>query len=241
MGHAFCKSHWRLELEEQYKPWRTEACFAHVKPHILEAKKIQTEIVPSYNYFGSTLTAEKATIFANDVLEVLPGVATRISKWEFEYLLGSYENYLRFLGIASLLRAVEEWWFYIDSYFEMRENDIPKDVALLCMGLYEGKYAQPGCGHMIVPSLRALKSLKNFSLKEALLDSCKGADEKTTLWNCILSSQWFHQDSIHANSFPSFFKMTPQVYKAFVDEEPIGVIQTLLRQPTIPQYNALAA
>lgn len=223
MGHAFCQSHWRVKEEEVWHSWRNEPCFARVRD-FYKAEAVQAKVVPTLKGapYNSKLTSYIANVFIEDVLEVLPGVATRVDEWTLEYPLGSWTAYWKFLGTASLIRSVEEWWLYIEHYFQMRDESIPKDVALICMGLYDITDAQVHCGHSFIGSLCNLSSLKDFNLVDGFLNRCQ--ENSPSLWSIIKAPPWFSTQQI----YPHAFKMTREVYKAFVNE-----ISTLERQMLI--------
>jgi hypothetical protein len=175
----------------QWSDWYETPCFANVRRNHKqeELAAIQTKLIPTLSRdspsFESSLTPKRVERYIDDVLDVCPGVVKRKDDYVFEYPLGNNTNYFRFLGVASLLRAVEEWYHWVDNYFEMKEEGIPRDVALVCMGLYDKKWAVPFCGHAIIGDLSSLQSLQNFNLRDAFLERTKNAKDGSSLWSLI--------------------------------------------------------
>jgi len=234
LGHDFCRAHYRIkhEQEDSWLQPHTQSCYSEVRVNY-NAVAIRVKYIPTFkgtpgtrgSIYPCQLTPAKAERFISDVLEICPGVATRVDEYVFEFPLGTWPNYWKFLGVASLLRYIEEWWMWVDHYFEMVDSGIPKDVAAICMGLYDKDSVVLYCGHAFNGTLSDLASLKDFNLKDVFLKSCETATSHSTIWHLLNQRPWF---TVGEYNFADWFKMTPQIYKIFVNDSSIKEKQQAL-------------
>lgn len=211
--------------------WRATAIRTRLEPSIITEKEnpdvfiplcgdISCRTCPLRPYrdivsYPINITEDQCDQFVRDVMDACPGVVERIDKWKFHYPLTNWTEYWKFLGVASLLRCVEEWWLYIEEYFELRSKGIPRDVALIAMWV-GGRDPRPYCGHALIGSLSNLNHLKNFSLKNGFLSNCANLSRlDVSLWSLVQCKPWF--DAV--SRYPSAFKMTPEIYNAFCDDK----------------------
>jgi hypothetical protein len=193
--------------------------------------------IPSNRYL-SNLSLDLATQYIQDVFDAVPGVAKRLDIFEFEFPLGDYDKYLKLLGMHSLLRYVDESWKYVEAYFDMRQRGIPRDVALLgCCCDHDDYLPVSWGGHNFLGSWTNLLTLKNFNLMD-------GYFNKTNLASSIelQKNHWvLHQKPFFGKHhfYPATFKMTKEIYDAFIEDTSIIERQRLISGAQGKVYSAI--